>query len=502
MAKNITIETPEIIVDPFEDDKQIVDPFENVSNEYEYKEPTFGEKAGAAAYGAATGLAGGLGELEKFGAYTVPDFARKILKKEPSPRENMGFGRETLFPTVEEVRKGLGKIGIERPREEVRGYETGGEIIGGFGTAIPGLVRGAVRGIVGTTTKIGEETAKRAEQLGFKLSPAQVRQDIPLTAKGASGFAKENQTLANKLSSKATGKEVDLIDDKFIKSRLDDLGGQFNSIYKDKVFNIDQDAVNALKDMANIENQLPNVTQVNAIKNTANNILDKFQIFSLRPDAIPGKFGIEGNQLQRIRTDLLQAARAQQGTSRQDAHLIYKLVDAIDNSIARNHPQIAAKLNEIRPLYRNTIILEDLYRSGGINQGNISLERLGKMLLPSPQSVRGAKGQLETLGDLGRELKLRARWETAGDTEGKLSDLARALKTPLNAGASALGLRSGTARAIQRRLGEAAEAGPKDIPTGVQVPFTQREVVVKPAKAAKGVAAGTATRPLNKPEEE
>ena len=40
----------------------------------EPKEPTFGEKAGAGLYGAATGFAGGLGELEKFGAYDVPEY--------------------------------------------------------------------------------------------------------------------------------------------------------------------------------------------------------------------------------------------------------------------------------------------------------------------------------------------------------------------------------------------------------------------------------------------
>jgi hypothetical protein len=488
MAKNITIETPEIIVDPFENNTELVDPFENVSNEYEYKEPTFGEKAGAAAYGTATGLAGGLGELEKFGAYTVPDFARKIFKKEPSPRENMGFGRETLFPTVEEVRKGLGKIGIDRPREEVSGYETAGEIVGGFGTAIPGLVRGAVRGIVGTTTKIGEETAKRAEQLGFKLSPAQVRQDIPLTAKGATGFANENQTLANKLSSKATGRESAEISPEFVRERLNTLGGEFQNLYKDKVFNIDQDAVDALRQIANVENLLPPSVQVGAVKNTANNILEKFQTYSLRPNAIPGKFGVEGNQLQRIRTDLLQAARS--SSSRTDAHAIYELVDAIDSSVARNHPQIAAKLSELRPLYRNTIILEDLVRNGGIRQGNISLESLGNMLGARKEGVRRVQGELDKLGQLGRELKLRARWQTAGDTEEKLSDLARALKTPLNAGASALGLRSRPARAIQRRLGEAAEAGPKEFR------------YITPARTAKEVAAGTATRPLNKNEEE
>ena len=38
------------------------------------KEPTFGEKAKAAAYGFGTGLVGGPGELEKFAAYDVPEY--------------------------------------------------------------------------------------------------------------------------------------------------------------------------------------------------------------------------------------------------------------------------------------------------------------------------------------------------------------------------------------------------------------------------------------------
>ena len=63
-------------------------------------EPTFGEKAGALAYGGVTGLAGGLGELEKFGAYTVPEF--------------FGFEEDqkkaTLFPTVKDVETGLAHL--------------------------------------------------------------------------------------------------------------------------------------------------------------------------------------------------------------------------------------------------------------------------------------------------------------------------------------------------------------------------------------------------------
>lgn len=415
-----------------------------------YAEPTTGEKAKAFAYGAGTGLAGSLGELEKFGAYTVPEF---LGLREEGSRENMGLGRETLFPTIKEAQKGLQKIGIERPREEVRGYETGGEIIGGFGTAIPGLVKTGAKALLGVASRTGERAARQAEQLGFKLSPAQVRQDIPTSAQGATGFAKENQTLANRLSSKATGREATEISPDFVRERLKSLGGEFQNLYKDKIFNIDQDAVDALRQIANVENLLPQSVQVGAVKNTANTILSKFDTLTSRAGAIPGTFGVEGNALQRIRTDLLQAARS--SSSRQDAHAIYELVDAIDSSVARNHPQIAAKLNELRPLYRNTIILEDLVRNGGIRQGNISLESLGNMLGARKEGVRRVEGELDKLGELGRELKLRARWQTVGDAATESADvLKRALGTALNTGASALGLRSRPARAIQRRLTE------------------------------------------------
>ena len=39
----------------------------------EPKEPGFGEKAKALGYGATTGFVGGPGELEEFGAYTLPE---------------------------------------------------------------------------------------------------------------------------------------------------------------------------------------------------------------------------------------------------------------------------------------------------------------------------------------------------------------------------------------------------------------------------------------------
>ena len=111
-------------------------------------------------------------------------------------------------------------------------------------------------------SRTSEKAARQAEQLGFKLSPAQVRQDIPTTAQGATGWAKDNQTLANKLSSKATGREATEINPEFVRERLNTLGGEFQNLYKDKVFNIDQDAVDALRQIANVENLLPPSVQV------------------------------------------------------------------------------------------------------------------------------------------------------------------------------------------------------------------------------------------------
>jgi hypothetical protein len=114
----------------------------------EPKEPTFGEKAGALAYGGVTGFTGGLGELEKFGAYEVPEF---LGLREKGQRDKLA-GRETIFPTVEESQKALKKVGIEKPREEVGGYQTAGEILGGFGTSLPSMVRGGTKMLVGAPT--------------------------------------------------------------------------------------------------------------------------------------------------------------------------------------------------------------------------------------------------------------------------------------------------------------------------------------------------------------
>lgn len=435
------------------------------------KEPTFREKAGAGLYGAAVGFGGGLGELEKFGAYTVPEF---LGMREKGQRDKF-LGRETVFPTGAEVERGLSKLGIEPPREELSGYKTGGEIVGGLGTALPRLLKTGGELALGATSRSKEAVAKAAEGLGFKLSPAQVRRDVPAPARGATFTAKDNQTLANRLASKATGQQVDEITPEFVRNRLSDLGKQFDAVYKGKTFNIDPKAIQALDALRTFETQLPPSQQLAAVRGAADKIVKSFSSMAGKEGAQPSTFAIQGDALQTIRNDLMAAARS--ASDRSDAHRLYELIDVIDDSVARNHPEIAAKLTEIRPLYRNSVILEDLIRQKGVRGGDVSLESLGNMLGAQKQAVRRVGGELDQLGQIGRELQLRARWQSTAEGP-SLADL---LKTTKGYGMTALGLQSRLARAAQRIMGP-------------ETPSTTAQ------RAAQAVAAGTAVSPFQREE--
>jgi len=103
------------------------------------------------ARGGVAGLLGAPGALEEFGAYTVP---RALGFEAPDQRSPTG-GR-TLFPTPEEVNRAL-----PGPRAQGRGagFESLGEVIGGFGT--PGAVVRAGRGVAEAVRPV-TETVRRA----------------------------------------------------------------------------------------------------------------------------------------------------------------------------------------------------------------------------------------------------------------------------------------------------------------------------------------------------
>ena len=143
------------------------------------KEPGFTEKAGAVAYGLGTSTLGTLGDVEKF---LTPGKGEKFM------------GRETIFPTTEEAQKGYEMIGIPKPREAVKGYQTAGELIpavagggkllydlGKFGVSKIGSLMGGGKELAETlksTTagRVSEEAAKagkKAETAGSRAGAAE-----------------------------------------------------------------------------------------------------------------------------------------------------------------------------------------------------------------------------------------------------------------------------------------------------------------------------------------
>jgi len=420
------------------------------------KEFPLSERAGAIAYGAGTGAIGAAGELEKMLASTIP---KAVGLQNKNDKESL-FGRETLFPTVSEAQQLASKIGIEKPRKELEFQQNIGEMIGGFGAEIPRMLKGSVRAFLGTPSQTSEEIARRAETMGFSPVAAQVKADSPIASKGALGATKDNQRTANTWASLSTGEVAPgrnaEINRDFLNNRINNLGKQFDEVYQGKTFNIDPEAVDVIRGMAQNEQLLPNVASNSQVKNTAQNIVNSFDRLANRANAIPNTFGIEGDALQRIRNSLTQYARS---TNPQNAREIYGLVDALDASVARNHPDVAATLEQIRPFYRNTMALEELMGREGIRQGNISLEQLGNMLGSRKGQMRrdgdGQAALLDQLAEIGSELKFKARWQTSNGETGVAEDtLGKILRTGGDLASNLTGRRSKTARALQKSLGQ------------------------------------------------
>ena len=400
----------------------------------------FGEKAYGLGYGAATGTLGALGDIEKLGAYTVPEFFGA------KPTED----KWTVFPTTEKVRQYAEKAGIPRPSQAVSGYVTGGELAPAL-LSLPSLARKGTEIIAGKTAPIVEDITRQGEKLGFKFSAPQVRRETPTTQYGATGFEESNQNLANRYASKATGKESPFVDEAFIKSRLKDLGSEFDKIYKGNEFRIDEDAIKAIQQIADSEAAAVGKSGVSAVENAARDIASAAKRLGALPGAVKESFAIKGEGLQRLRNALAQKAASASGVAK---HEIYNLIDEVDASIARNHPEIATALNDLRSKYRASAILEDLTSRGGIDAGgDISLNRLGEMLRGT--SIRRREEQaIDFLGKLGRATNLISLGERAGEAVSETGKAAESLARSL--GVSTLGriitspTRARAVRALQR----------------------------------------------------
>jgi len=241
--------------------------------------PTLGQDLYAGAYGLGAGILGWPGELEKFAAYDIPEF---LGARNPKARDQL-LGRETIFPTMEEVRQGAAAIGIPKPAKGTETAQTVGEfapaiLAGGKLVSDVGgrLLKSGAKSVVGETQPMVEQLARKMEKKGYQFEPAQLRADKPISSPGASeAIRKNNELLATKEASSKTGESVENITPEFIKSKLKEKGEVYDKIFG-RDFTIDQDLVNTVNKAAQFEASV-NPAGLGAIKSTAANISQRFE---------------------------------------------------------------------------------------------------------------------------------------------------------------------------------------------------------------------------------
>lgn len=348
--------------------------------------------------------------------------------------------------------------------------------IGGVLPVATKAVGAAAKTLTGAPTATKEAAARRAESLGFKVTPSQVRQDVPSATAGSLFTRSENQAIANRLASETTGAPAKEISENFISSRFNKLGQEFDKVYKGKTLIVDDEAITALQQMSRLQDALPQNAKVSPVKNTVDKILSEYNNMLIRSEMTGGKplgnFGVQGDLLQKIRSDLLQVSRSIGQNSPVDRRQILDLVSVIDDSVARNNPAEAKILETIRPQYRNTVILHELQRRNGIQGGNISLESLGDMLQTQRYKTRRvATSGLDELGYLGRELGIRGRFQPdAIRAQQETTVMPSFLRQALAGGAGMAGLESQAMRGLQRSM------APSMVRGKTPEPLTQEQI--------------------------
>ena len=158
------------------------------------KEPSFGQKAGALAYGLATSIPGTFGDIESVlpGGSEVGVTGKGALK-----------GYETVFPTTKNIQSGLSKLGVPAPSESVSGYQTAGEFIPAAlagGKAVYELGKYGV-GKIGKMMSGGKDLAEELQ----KTTGKRLQEEIS-TAGTQAETAQSRASVAEKIAQREAGK--------------------------------------------------------------------------------------------------------------------------------------------------------------------------------------------------------------------------------------------------------------------------------------------------------
>jgi hypothetical protein len=300
-----------------------------------------------------------------------------------------------------------------------------GAALGGAGQAVaeaaPAVADAAKKMYFGTPGAEQQRLWQRAKNLGFSIRPDQARQDESRILQSGFGTSEQlqNQQVANKLASAPTGQEAQALTPKFFSERHQELGAKFDEIYKPGTqMKVDASAVQGLEDFLNYQQHVGYPWANRESQTAAGRIVAAYR--QINPGQAKGiKLKVNAEDVQLLRNEL--SASARRAGDDFDRYSIGQVIDEIDQSIARNHPALAAKLTELRPQYRTLVTLERAATKGIVDpQGNVSAADLGRMLRATENKyVSGDSSHpLQELGQLGESFGIRGMGQ-ARITSGK-----------------------------------------------------------------------------------
>lgn len=421
------------------------------------KEPSTLEKVGRFAGGAAVGAVTGLPEM-------ALDAGKGVFESVMHPVE---VGYKKYVKPVVELEKEFYTHPIELAKKETGivketakkfvsedPYEQG-KTVGQF--LSPGMYAKAIdfaiaKGVpLATATR--EMSARELEKKGIKLEPGQVAGIEPEPSAGFTSSTKNaNQAIVNRLASEDTGRLAvgnQQINSEFLDERFNTLGKMYDRAYQGKNFKINDETISELRQMFREEKSL-GPAGARAASGVAKTIIDAHATLGGT-----GKiFEVQGEGLQRLRTELQTIGRTSSDAA--ERRQAWKVIGMLDNNVAEQSPKLAKALKLINKQYRATATLDNLTKSGGIQGGDVSADKLGAYL--RHHEFHGTDSQKE-LGLHGETTGLLARWErsptTALPTSGNMMlRIAKALN---------VSRRSQYARGIQRRLAEKLKANPNGV---------------------------------------
>jgi hypothetical protein len=308
--------------------------------------------------GTSTALGAGAGA---FGPKALQAIGKGIQYIPTKPAKTVGAGIERLgqalgtTPAITRTLGGATAFGVTDVGGQLAEKAGFPGMIGMYGGAaalekLPEAARAVGRAAVGTTQPEVSALAKKFEDKGYILEPAQVRADRPLASPGFMEAAKiKNEKLATKEASAATGVETQNITPAFIGDRLKSLGKDYDQIFN-RNFTIDGELVQRLKTIRDFERSI-NPAGVGPVTSTADNIIARYQqeVIAARQKGIENRIRQIMQQQQRggvdpivrLRKDWPTITKADDATSPEWAKGVQSTIQELsDNLGLKATPQV------------------------------------------------------------------------------------------------------------------------------------------------------------------